>query len=257
MWMKIFKLLIVLSGFYLATCAADTIVSLSGKSELKVDLYMPEGTGPFAAILVLHTSGGVRGPDLDYAKRLMQLGYAALVPYYFAAHNISSPTRASALTVHAEAILDDLAGSVEYLKKNPKIDKSRLGAVGFSMGGYWAMVLAAKGYVQAGVSNYGVLSGVRNEREQKYQFAEIFNERSAPVLIMHGEKDGTQTVRGARRLSELLQQRKLAYEMQLYPDADHDYDRGPKYDSVEAKDSWNRAQAFFGKYLSQPEPAKP
>ena len=223
---------------------------------LSANIFMPEGDGPFPAILVLHTSGQVMRGDLDYAKRLAKNGYAALIPHYFYAHNISWQARGSVLTEHAEEILNDFVGCVEYLQKNPKIDKDRIGAVGFSMGGYWAMVLAAKGIVQAGVSNYGVLSGVGgNFNQQKYQFRAIFNRQSSPVLIMHGAKDATQRVDGALRLSEGLDRTQIPHETQIYPNADHEYDRGPAYDSAEAKDSWNRAIAFFGKYLAKRDPS--
>jgi carboxymethylenebutenolidase len=231
-------------------CHADSVRSASGKNDVKVDLYMPEGAGPFPAVLVLHTSGGVRGPELDYAKRLAQNGYAALVPYYFDAHNLNWQGRSRAISSNAAEIVDDLTGAIDWLKKNPKIDAQHIGAVGFSMGGYFAMLLAGKGLVAAGVSNYGVLSGIGPVREPAIRFTDVFGEKSSPVLIMHGDRDGTQNVAGAHRLSALLDQRNVAHEMHIYPGADHQYDRGPAYRSPEAEDSWNRASEFFAKYLA-------
>jgi dienelactone hydrolase len=46
--------------------------------KMRAYLYAPEGAGPFPAVLVLHTSGGLESQDTDYAQRLTQQGYFAV-----------------------------------------------------------------------------------------------------------------------------------------------------------------------------------
>lgn len=247
---NVFIILITSFCTFLFSCTT-TITGLGIKNNLKAEFNIPNGNGPFPAVVVLHPSNGVTDANLDYARMLTGKGYASIVPHYFEAHKINEASRGTALTTHAEEILADLVDVLENLKTNPKIDKNKLGAVGFSMGGYWAMVLAAKGYVQAGVSYYGVLSGVGNPNNMKYKFADIFNARSSPVLILHGENDTTQPVIGAHRLSAILERKNLPYEKQIYPYAGHHFDSGKDQYSAMAVDSWNRTLVFFDKYLQK------
>ena len=227
-----------------------TIKDMGVQKNMKAEFTLPDGNGPFPAVIVLHTSGGASGAESDYSERLAKIGYASLIPHYFEAHGISHSNRESALTGHAEEILADLSAALEWLKKNPRIDKDKIGAVGFSMGGYWAMVLAAQGKVQAGVSYYGVLSGVGGNREKmRYKFREIFNEKSSPVLILHGSYDTTQKVDGANRLSDILDEKKVPYEKKIYPYAGHEFERFRGYKPDAAQDSWERTVHFLEKYL--------
>ncbi|MGA2333333.1 MAG: dienelactone hydrolase family protein [Syntrophales bacterium] len=249
-----FSICLLFSSFAHAT--EHVIVNDLGiEKNMKADFILPDGNGPFPAVIILHTSGGIFGAESSYGEELAKKGYASLIPRYFEAHGISYGSRGYALTDHAEEILADLLDALEYLKKNPKIDKDELGAVGFSMGGYWAMVLAAQGKVQAGVSYYGVLSGVgKNRSKMRYKFEDIFDEKSSPVLILHGAKDMTQPFAGADRLSDLLDQKKVPYEKHIYPDAGHEYDRVRGYNYSVMQDSWNRTLNFFDKYLLKKQP---
>lgn len=233
----------------LCTSAA---AGLGVKNNMRSELLMPKGNGPFPAVLILHTSGGVTPANFDYAKRLAEKGYASLIPYYFDANDIRSASRGTALNEHAEEVLADLLTALDYLKSNPRIDKDRLAAVGFSMGGYWALLLAAKGQVQAGVSYYGVLSGFGlNKGSARYQFQDVFDENSSPVLILHGEMDTTQPVAGAHRLSALLERKQVAFEKYIYPYVGHRFEI---YHNAAAADSWNKTLEFFDKYLSTKRP---
>lgn len=223
-----------------------------GRHKMRSELVMPEGSGPFPAVLILHTSSGVSPSNFDYAKQLAQKGYASLIPYYFEANYIQQASRGSALNERAEDVLADLQAALKLLKGDPRIDKDRIGAVGFSMGGYWSLVLAAKGDVQAGVSYYGVLSGFGlNKGSARYQFRDVFDEHSSPVLILHGEMDTTQPVAGAHRLSALLGRKNSTFEKYIYPSAGHNFEI---YRNDAAADAWNRTLAFFEKYLSRQRP---
>jgi len=59
----------------------------------------------------------------------------------------------------------------------------------------------------------------------------------------------TQRVAGAEKLADLLDQKKVPYEKQIYPDAGHDFNTGRGYNEYAARDSWNRTLNFFEKYL--------
>lgn len=226
-----------------------TVSGLGVKKNMQADFILPDGEGPFPGVLVLHTSGGVQQGDIQFARELAKQGYACLVPYYFDAHGITAKTRPLATTKYAEEIFSDLVDALRYLKKNQKVNKDKLSAVGFSMGGYWALILAAKGSVLAGVSYYGALSGGGKGLDLKYRFEDIFTKDSSPVLILHGDNDTVVPVILANQLSAILNATKTLYEMKIYSGVGHRYDRQGSLDENAANDSWDSTLVFLKKHL--------
>src|SRR5213593_1625401 len=108
------------------------------EGEMPGHLYEPGGSAQLPGVLVLHTLAGP-GPNLEaFAKRLAAEGYVTLTPDFFALHDFGPDGR----TDHA-LIFKDLDGALEYVASHPRVDRTRLGVVGFSFGGRIAVILAA------------------------------------------------------------------------------------------------------------------
>jgi dienelactone hydrolase len=106
----------------------DTTRTISGM------LAKPEGKGPFPAVVLLHTCGGLR-PHVytDWANYLTALGYVALSVDSFGPRGIARcPTP---LARDRRELSRDAYGALEYLASLPFIDKERIGVMGFSLGG--------------------------------------------------------------------------------------------------------------------------
>jgi acetyl esterase/lipase len=100
-------------------------------------LAIPKGKGPFPAMLALHGHGGSAEAVFDakslyhgFADRFVRGGYVVLAP--------SFPHRP-----YAGMMLWDLFRAVDVLRSRPEVDPERVGAAGVSMGGEWAMWIAA------------------------------------------------------------------------------------------------------------------
>jgi len=213
-------------------------------------LMTPDGPGPYPAILVLHTSGGVESADLEFGKRLVREGYVVLIPYFLQAYGIQPKSRGETFTTYAQAIYSDFVASLNLLRNNPKVDGKRLGAIGFSNGGYFALWLAATGQVQAGVSYYGALTGAGTDRSLGL-FREVFTSSSAPVLVLHGDKDSTVPVAKAIELDSILTAAKSSHEFQQYHGAEHRFDRdGGASNKAAAADAWQRTKTFLSTTLN-------
>lgn len=225
--------------------ATDVMVGVKGT--MHATLITPDGGGPYPAILLLHTSAGLRQPDIGFARRLSQQGYVVLVPSFLAAYDISEAERRRAFTTEAEPIYADFVAALDMLKRDPHVAGGRLGAVGFSNGGYFAMWLAATGKVQAAVSYYGAFSGAGTDRDLS-RFQGTFGKGSAPVLILHGTADETVPVAAARHLGRIIAAAGSPYELKLYDGAGHSFDRKPQY-AAAASDAWQRTTVFLAKYL--------
>lgn len=258
MWLSK-KILLVLSLLLLlqtyAFAIEKTIVyGLGAKKSMHVLVMAPRGEGTFPGVLVLHTSGGVQDGDINFTRQLSSYGYVCVIPYYFDAYNLSHNTRHLATTKYAEDIFNDLGEVIEYLKRHPKVKSDIIGAVGFSMGGYWSLVLAAKAKVKAAVSYYGAFTGGGKGLDLKYRFDEIFNKSSSPVLILHGSQDSAVPARYALNTALLLDEKKVPYEIRIYINAEHRYDRLPQRDDDAANDSMESTMEFLKKHLKVSKP---
>ncbi len=242
-------LLLLVSNSYALAIQTSSITGLGTTKKVHAELIMPDGKGPFPGVLILHTSAGVKKYDIAFAQELAKKGYACLVPYYFDAYSLSHETRSWAITVYAENILADFGTEIQYLKSRPEINKKKIGAVGFSMGGYWALILAGMEKIQAGVSYYGFLPNKATNFETRYHLDDIFNQHSSPVLVLHGEEDMNVSVKYVWQLADMLKSKSCTYELHTYHNAGHRFDRGTSLRAAAANDSWSQTLAFLKKYL--------
>mgnify|MGYP003341457854 CR=1 FL=1 len=191
--------------------------------------------------------------DLDFARKLADQGYVCLVPAFLEAYNITEKTRQQTFTGRARDIYNDFLDGIETLRKTEKVGGSKIAAVGFSNGGYFAMWLAATGKVDAGISYYGALTGAGADKELT-RFSSTFDSHSSPVLILHGSADRTVPVAAAEHLGQIVKAAGSPYEIQIYPDADHQFDRVARTDAMTAAaaEAWNRTLAFPKQRLAQP-----
>ena len=224
--------------------AAETLqLKIGVKQAMDATLYKPAGAGPFPAVLVLHTSSGLRPADHAYASRLADEGYVCLVPDFFTAYDLHEGNRQQTFTTHAQSIYADFVSAIGTLKKTEGVQADRIGAVGFSNGGYWALLLAARGDIQAGVSYYGAVSGAGTDKTLS-ALRNAFTSKSSPVLVLHGARDATVLPRYAEDLKSILTDAKARYDFQMYQSAGHSYERG-NLDREAADDSWQRTLRFF------------
>lgn len=235
-----------------ATAAEFTIretrlTGLGITKNMQVDLISPVGDGAFPAVLVLHTSGNVQTADLDYARELARKGYIAVVPYYFSAYGITSQSRTDATTVYGGRLFADFVSILQYIRENLNVRK--IGVVGFSMGGYWALTLAATKHVAAGVAFYGAISGGGPGLTLAYPLTQIFPADNSPVLILHGSNDSTVPVSLANNLASTLTATGSTHELIVYQGAEHTFDRGTTLNVTARDDGYSRAQAHLDKHV--------
>ncbi|MGL4555175.1 MAG: alpha/beta hydrolase [Gemmataceae bacterium] len=122
------------------TFEPDLPFNAAGGEELKLDLAVPPGDGPFPAVVCLHGGGWVGGDRKQLTRTLGVLsrrGYVAIAPDYRLAPKHRFP-----------ACLDDCKAAVAWLRANAAkyhIDPARVGVIGMSAGGHLACMLAVDG----------------------------------------------------------------------------------------------------------------
>ena len=214
--------------------------------------YYPDGSGPFPAVIALHTSGGFKSVK-HLIQRYVDDGFAVYAPDFFKRHGLTPRTRMETFSTYRENIEEELTEIVDLMKNDPKINKKNVFAVGFSNGGFWVAYLTGSSKVNAGVSHYGVWKAnmgreITNPYPMKY-----FSKSSTPILALHGEDDGTQRMKFVEQAWDEVKDRGGRLETHVYSGADHAWDRtdSRKWDYNEDvdKDSHKRTIEFFKKHM--------
>ena len=217
-------------------------------SEIKGGGYLalPDGDGPHPAVVVIHEAYGLNENMKDISRRLARAGYAALAVDLFA-----DRSRAICMARYMGGMLlgsvnrygiDDLKQALTYVAKRREVDAQRLGAIGFCMGGGFAIAWACTdSRLRAIAPFYGA-----NPRPLDVV------KRLCPVVGSYPEKDFT--AGAGRALDTALTEHHVKHDIKVYPGARHSFfnDQGRAFDAGAAEDAWHRVLAFFDEQLARP-----
>ncbi|MGH6790516.1 MAG: dienelactone hydrolase family protein [Pseudolabrys sp.] len=109
-------------------------------------IILPAGTPPFPAVVVLHGCNGITPNVRIWARRLASWGYAALIVDSFTPRGIKDVCGHGLAFPGRERAKDAFAAAA-YLRTRADIDPARIGAIGFSHGGWTAIAAALERFV--------------------------------------------------------------------------------------------------------------
>ena len=143
-------------------------------------------------------------------------------------------------------IVSDLQAALDFLGARPEVDSARLGAIGFCMGGTFALQLAC---TADGLRAASVFYG-QNPRPLEAVA------RACPLVGSYPEQDFT--AGAARQLEPLLEHYGIPHDIKIYPGARHAFfnDQGRAYQADASADAWLRTLSFFDTYLRGIEPPR-
>lgn len=205
-------------------------------------LAKPEsGSGP--GVVVVQEWWGLDDHIADIADRLAGEGFVALAPDLFGgrvAHDADTAGKYMQ-ELPAEQAARDLGGAVDYLLADDDVTSSKIGVVGFCMGGGFVLQLAAQqgDRIGAAVPYYGLGQGVPDD----------FRSVTAPIQGHYGESDQFFPVDAAREQEQKIRAESQGSVEFFYYPAGHafhnDKDKLGTYDETSAKQAWQRTIDFL------------
>ena len=219
----------------------------SGSRTLTGHLARPEAAGKAPGVVVIHEAWGLNADIKRIVDDLAAEGYVALGADLFSSSTNRPLCMARLLSGMFINSLDhrgirDLKASLDYLQQRPEVDAERVGAIGFCMGGSYAIAWACTDDRLGAIAPYYAVNPRPFEAVQ----------RLCPVVGSYPEKDFS--AKHGRKLERELDGYGVEHDIKIYPGAKHSFYRRDEgaYDPAAAEDSMNRVLAFFAKHLGTP-----
>ena len=207
--------------------------------------------GKRPGILVFHEWWGLNDYARSRAEQLAGLGYVALAVDMYGKKKVTThPEEASQwmqqTTANVPAWQARARKGLELLQKDPRVDPTRLAAIGYCFGGATVMQLVYSGApVKGVVSFHGSLPLPPSSKTISSQ---------AKILIAHGEEDPFLTPEHITDFKKSLEEAKLDWQMVVYGGAQHSFTnpsanqygvKGLQYQDRADRRSWKHMQGFF------------
>ena len=235
-------LLVVLA----AKAGAQQMVTFpSGDSRGQGILYLPNGAGPHPALIVIHEWWGLNDWIKQEAAGFASKGYVALAVDLYRGQVADTPELAHELSrgLPQDQGVRDLTSALAWLSARKDVDAKRIGAVGWCMGGGYAIQLAvAAPALKAVAVNYGALPTDRSALQQIH----------AAVLGNFGGQDHGITPDSVHAFEAAMQSLDKPVDAKIYPDAGHAFENPNNttgYRPVDAADALRRVDHFFAETL--------
>ena len=147
-------------------------------------------------------------------------------------------------------IIQDINAAIGFLQSHPAVGSSKIGIVGFCMGGRIVQLMsAANREIKAGVMYYGADPfSAWGDGPSPY---ERIKDISCPIQGHFGEEDKNPSPADMRKLDAEFTRLGKAHEFFSYPNAAHAFANfgSGNYREHAANASWPRTFGFFEKHL--------
>lgn len=190
-------------------------------------VYRPAGPGPFPAVILLHGCHGVLPSTLEWARWFRDRGYVAVVPDSWTARAVPDGCSPHFDIPNTERF-DDAVGALRYLHGLPDVDRRRIGVVGWSNGGVFAMALVSGPSLERArrrgvtIPEPGIAAAVAF---YPGGCASLLHERAVrPLLLLVGDADDWTRPEPCRAMVEAMRARGADVSLVLYPGAVHYFD---------------------------------
>ncbi len=191
-------------------------------------LSLPRGRGPFPAVVLLHGCHGVSASTHEWAMWFKDRGYVALVVDSWAARGMSEGCSLESPDLPNTERFDDAVGALRFLHELPYVDRDRVGVIGWSNGGVFAMSLV-NGPSHERARKRGVTLPEPGVRAAVAVYPggcpSLVKELAVrPLLVLVGDADDWTIPGPCVAMAEAMRARGADVSIVLYPGAVHYFD---------------------------------
>jgi dienelactone hydrolase len=216
-------------------------------------IAVPEGPGPFPAVLVMHSAVGMDKLVRHRAQDLAKLGYVALATdMYGAGRGGPALDKYAELFMALQAEPAKLRARVvacyDALKARPDVDPARISAIGYCFGGQCVLELARSGAdIKAAISFHGLLT-TRNPAGP--------GTVRGKLMVLTGAKDPYAPATDVATFQQEMTDAGADWQVTVYGEAFHAFTEaefpdpdnvppGVQYDAMADRMSWVQATEFL------------
>lgn len=241
----------------------EQITIRTADADCRAYVMSPNGNGPWPAIIFYGDAGGIRPAMVAMAKRLSDAGYIVLLPdlfYRFGPYGPLVPEEVFKGDVGAilgplmattgiDKASQDTRAFLDYLSTREDVLGTKLGAIGFCMGGGMAIGAAATypEHFAAVASFHGGNLAIDAPTSPHLLVANL----AARVYIASAENDDSYPPLMAARLEDSLSKAGVPYRAEIYCGASHGWmvPDFPVYNQDAADRGWKAMVALFDETL--------
>ena len=224
-------------------------------SDMRMYVSIPDGSGPFPAVLISQHGPGVNEFIQDIANNLAKEGYVACAPELY--HRVTDEMLADGSSAGQHltdpGIIADINATVDYMRSHPSVDGERLGVTGFCQGGRTTWLAAAtNAHFKAAVPFFGGNIAVPGRDADQSPFDRTSGMKCS-VLFHFGGIDTNPSPQDNAKFDAELTRLDIPHEFHTYPEADHafmDYNRD-RYHKGASDVAWPRTLEFFATHLKR------
>jgi carboxymethylenebutenolidase len=197
---------------------------------------LPEGNGP--GVLLLHAWWGLTPVFQRACDRLAAAGFVAVAPDLFGGATATTIEAAERLVNTADSSAVELRAraAIDYLQSHGRVRGSGLGAVGFSFGAAWALMLSTH------------VSALRAVTVFYGAYAPDFSRSQAAYLGHFAPDDEWEPSENVQEMVDAMRAASRPATIHTYEGAQHwfmENDRPTHYHAASAELAWERTLAFL------------
>lgn len=240
--------------------ATEDVLIPTPDGQCEASFHVPEGAGPWPAVIMFPDAGGTRETFRHMGERLSRLGFAVLVPdpYYrsgpyapfsmetaFTDPDERARLMALAGSITTEDYVKDATAYLDYLASRSEVLPGPVGTTGYCMGGRMSLTVAGHlgERVGAAASFHGGRLAVADDPDSPHGLA---GNVAATVFIAAAENDGSFDADQEARLRHAYDAADVKYTLETYP-ALHGFavPDNPTYDERAAERHWTAMADLF------------
>jgi carboxymethylenebutenolidase len=233
--------------------------------ECPASLHVPEGTGPWPAVIMYPDAGGLRDSFRGMGERLAGLGYVTLVPDFYYRQGGYEPFSMATVfgdqaerqrlfgliqSLSAEMSISDAGAFLDFLAARPEVRSGPVGTTGYCMGGRISLIVAGHhpARVGAAASFHGGRLAVEDDPDSPHLLADRVQ---ATVYVGGARDDGSFGPDQFERLDAAYTAAGVAHTVETY-EALHGFavPDNPTYDAAAEARHWQALEALYASALA-------